>query len=61
MVGLAKADSPEGSCSDEIIGLGQEESSFDCAPDLHSSRRDFIACRYWDNRSVASLFQETRL
>jgi hypothetical protein len=61
MVGLAKADSPERSCSDEIMGLGQEESSFDCARDSHSSRRDFVACPYSDSRFVDILFQEIRL
>jgi uncharacterized membrane protein YgaE (UPF0421/DUF939 family) len=33
---LAKAGSLEGSCSDEILGLGQEEPSFDHARHSHS-------------------------
>jgi hypothetical protein len=61
MLDLAKAGAPESSCSDEIMGLGQEESSFDCARDSHSSRRDFVGCPYSDSRSVGILFQETRL
>ena len=39
---LAKAGSLERSSSHETLGLGQEESSFDCARDSHSSRRDFV-------------------
>ena len=42
MADLAKAGSPERSCSDEIVSLGQEESSFDRARDSHSSRRDCV-------------------
>jgi hypothetical protein len=75
MVDLAKAGSPERSCSDEIMGLGQEESSFGCARDSHSRRRDCVGyyraaganaggvlCRDRDlGRHGIHLFQETRL
>jgi hypothetical protein len=75
MVDLAKAGSPETSCSNEIMGLGQEESSFDCARDSHSSRRycvgyyraasantEGVLCRDRDlGRHAIHLFQETRL
>jgi len=42
MADLAKADSPERSCSGEIVGLGQKESSFDRARDSHSTRHDCV-------------------
>jgi hypothetical protein len=45
----------------ETMALGQEESSFDCARDSQSSRRDFVVCSYSDSRFVDILFQETRL
>jgi hypothetical protein len=70
MVDLAKAGSPERSCSDEIMGFGQEESSFDCARDSHSSCRDCVGYYRTAGANVLPLlgqqirrhlFQETRL
>src|SRR2546428_9350327 len=40
---LAKAGSLERSCSHEILGLGQEEPSFDHARDSHSCRCDSVS------------------
>jgi hypothetical protein len=37
---LAEAGSVEGSCSHEIMGLGEEEPSFDYAQHSHSRRCD---------------------
>jgi hypothetical protein len=42
-VDLAKAGSVEGSCSHEIMGLGQEEPSFDYAQRSHSRRCDSVS------------------
>ena len=75
MVDSAKAGAPERSCSDEIMGLGQEESSFDRARDSHSSRRDCVGYYHAPGanaggvlgrdrdlgRHAIHLFQETRL
>jgi len=42
-VDLAKAASPERSCSHETLGLGQEEPSFDHARHSHSRRCDCVS------------------
>ena len=51
----------EGDFFYETLGLGSKEFSFYHTRDSHSSRRGFVAWPYSDSRSVAMLFQETRL